>query len=449
MSREEPLNRSAYQEKEEDASPVTRMSATLDLERKDKKIEGVPAFFVLFKSCVGLGVFSYPYAYAKAGIFFGAILSIFMCYITTYGMYRLTTISSEVENSTNGNVRIEDYHFLSYYVTEKAKGKKWANFISTLAIIGTILNNVSLIIASVIEIAVHIQPALGMNIYLVKTGIVVIYLAITAYAIEPEKLKIFGMLSGIVILFIMASMSSDNIRLMLPENKPGPFEYEGWNLANTGIFLGMAGYAYEACGTIFTIRMTMKDRNKMPRLIIYVFSFIGTIFIMFSLGFYFAYGPSQVKSIAFEFYGEHERPMFFYLGVVFCFCLVMFVPMYNISDSELLIHFDSIGNRIKDKDGQINKTKLLFFRWILFILSCLLGFITDKIEIVMNLGGSIVIPIISFYLPVFLNALHHRNQRRKMSTILKVHDAFIFLCGIAITILGVQYSVNDAINKSS
>lgn len=424
------------------------MSATIDLERQDKKIDGVPAFFVLFKSCVGLGIFSYPYAYAKAGVVYGAILSVFMCYITTYGMYRLTSISSEVENQTNGAVRIEDYHFLSYYVTEKAKGKKWAGIISTLAIFGTFLNNVSLIIASVIEIAVHIQPALGVNIYFVKTGIVVIYLAITAYAIEPEKLKIFGMMSGIVILFIMAAMSSDNIRLMLPENKPD-FEAQGWNFANTGIFLGMAGYAYEACGTIFTIRMTMKDRNKMPRLIVYVFTFIGVVFILFSLGFYFAYGPSAVKSIAFEFYEEHERPFFFYLGVVFCFCLVMFVPMYNISDSELLIHFDVIARNIKDQNGQISRSRLLIFRWLLFIVSCLLGFITDKIEIVMNLGGSVVIPIISFYLPVFLNALHHRNQKKKMSTALKIHDAFIFLCGIVITILGVQYSVNEALKKSS
>ena len=425
------------------------MSATLDLERQDKKIDGVPAFFVLFKSCVGLGIFSYPYAYAKAGVAYGAILSVFMCYITTYGMYRLTSISSEVENKTNGNIRIEDYHFLSYYVTEKAKGKKLAGTISTLAIIGTFLNNVSLIIASVIEIAVHIQPALGVNIYLVKSGIVVIYLAITAYAIEPEKLKIFGMMSGMVILFIMASMSSDNIRLMLPENRTKPTEYQAFNFANTGIFLGMAGYAYEACGTIFTIRMTMKDRDKMPRLIVYVFAFIGTVFILFSLGFYFAYGPSDVKSIAFEFYEEHERPFFFYLGVVFCFCLVMFVPMYNISDSELLIHFDVIGRNIKDKNGQINRTKLLIFRWLLFIVSCMLGFITDKIEIVMNLGGSVVIPIISFYLPVFLNAMHHKNQKKKMSTTMKIHDGFIFLCGVAITILGVQYSVNDAFKKSS
>ena len=52
-----------------------------------KKLGTTATFFVLFKSCVGLGIFSYPYAYGKAGMLYGGILTFVMCYISTYGMY--------------------------------------------------------------------------------------------------------------------------------------------------------------------------------------------------------------------------------------------------------------------------------------------------------------------------------------------------------------------------
>jgi len=416
---------------------------TYEIMREERKISGIAAFFVLFKSCVGLGIFSYPYAYGKVGMVYGAIMSFFVCYITTYGMYRLTTISDEIEQKTQNLVKIEDYHFLSYYVTQKHSGKKVAGFVSTLAIIGTILNNISVIISSVIEISIHLAPFLGIDKFFIKLMIIGLYLAITAYAIEPEKLKFFGLISGVFILFICSIMFSENM-IRLSEGKAEGVTYESFNLANTGIFLGMAGFAYEACGTIFTVRMTMKKRSNMPSLIIGVFAFIGVVFVLFSLGFYLAYGVEGLKTIAFEYYDRVDQPFMYFIGVAFCFCLLMFIPMYNIADSELLVHFPSIGDNLKDSEGEIDRFKLLLFRWFLFILSCAPGLLTDKIELVMNLGGSIVIPVISFFLPVALNFMNSKNQGRVVGVGQILHDGFIVLCGIGVMVLGLQYSITHS-----
>lgn len=78
--------------------------------KRDKNKLGIPsAFFMLFKSCVSLGVFSYPYAYGKVGNIYGAILSILINYVCTYGMYVVAKTSIVLEDRIDVNQKISDY----------------------------------------------------------------------------------------------------------------------------------------------------------------------------------------------------------------------------------------------------------------------------------------------------------------------------------------------------
>lgn len=412
------------------------------------KLDGVAAFLVLFKSCVGLGIFSYPYAYGKAGSVYGGLLSVFVCYITTYGMYRLTIISSEIEKDTNEEVLIDDYHFLSEYVAERYGSLSLGRYLGGLAVAGTILNNVSIIIASIIEVSTHLEEFLKVSDFTIKCCILGFYLAVTTYAIKPEMLRGFSMASGFIIITVAVIMFSDNLWLLLKDNQKSNLTHEMFNLHNTGLFLGMAGFAYEACGTIFTVRMSMKDPHKTPRYIVYVFSFIGSVFVLFSLSFYFAYGVEGLKPVAFEFYPQETKPFLYIAGVIFCLCLVMFVPMFNISDSDLLEHYDFIGRHLRDSDGNRSTFRLVVFRCLLFILSAFPAFVTNKVELVMGLEGSVVIPFISFFIPVTLNYLNEKSHGRPITLWHIIHDSFIFLCGIAIFVLGLTYSIQDIIQKT-
>jgi amino acid permease len=414
--------------------------------KQEEKLSGFSAFLVLFKSCVGLGIFSYPYAFGKAGYFYGMILSVFICYITTYGMYKLTVISSEIEKETNDEVLIDDYHFLAQYVAENYKSERLGIVISGFAVWGTILNNVSIIIASIIEVSTHLESFIGIDQIYIKFGIISFYLVVSTYALKPEKLKIFSAVSGFLIIMAAVAMYIDNIRILLPSNQISNLTYEKFNLANTGIFLGMAGFAYEACGTIFTVRMAMKDPHYTPKLITYVFTFIGAVFIMLSLSFYFAYGVEGLRPIAFEFYPQDTRPFMYLIGVVFCVCLVLFVPMLNISNSDLLEHYEFVGLHIRGSDGLRSNTRLVIFRLLLFIVSAAPAFITNKIELVMNIEGSLVIPFISYYIPVALNYMNEKNHGRPILAFQLIHDSFVFICGVGFLILGLTYSIQSILN---
>lgn len=80
--------------------------------------------------------------------------------------------------------------------------------------------------------------------------------------------------------------------------------------------------------------------------------------------------------------------------------LLFFVPLYNISNSEFFEVFPFVSRFIHNKDGSVNRMRLLIYRWILLGITASFALLTDEIEIVLNLAGSVAIPIISFYLPV-------------------------------------------------
>jgi hypothetical protein len=79
---------------------------------------------------------------------------------------------------------------------------------------------------------------------------------------------------------------------------------------------------------------------------------------------------------------------------------MLFVPLYNLANSEFLEIFNFISKFIYNKNGSMNRTKLLTYRWTLLLITSFFALLTDEVEVVLNLAGSIAIPIISFYLPV-------------------------------------------------
>ena len=139
-------------------SRLTFNRLTYTQSRKAHKLSLLAAFFVLFKSTVGLGLFSYPYVFSQVGIGYGVIFGSLICYITLYGMYCLANLSNLIEaesvttkfNSYDGRLlfKLE----LVSHLAEKALGPKWDKFLSTLTIVSCVIINGSVIIGAIIEI---------------------------------------------------------------------------------------------------------------------------------------------------------------------------------------------------------------------------------------------------------------------------------------------------------
>ncbi len=176
---------------------------------------------------------------------------------------------------------------------DRTIGPKTASFIRVFSVFGCVAINGSIIIGGVVEVSEVLHEYFGWNQMMLKFVILGIVLLITMICLEPERLKPVGYLSGSVIItigrlcfIIVLIMFSDNTIKIVNHDEDPDKTITYFSLAGTGIFCGIGGFAYEACGTIFTVRESMREKKKMPVLLATTFTFIGLMFLFISLSFY-------------------------------------------------------------------------------------------------------------------------------------------------------------------
>jgi hypothetical protein len=106
-----------------------------------------------------------------------------------------------------------------------------------------------------------------------------------------------------------------------------------------------------------------------------------------------------MKKVIFNVYPTDS--LMYFSGILFCAVLVIFVPLYNISNTEMLEQISWIKKIfVVEKDGENYRTKLVIFRWIALGVFSGLAMLTEDVTIVLNLVGGLIIPLVSFYIPV-------------------------------------------------
>lgn len=73
------------------------MDYNYEEERKKLKLSPLSTCVLLFKTTVGVGIFTYQYAYARCGFILGTLLSALVFYMVIYGMYRLLELCDFIE----------------------------------------------------------------------------------------------------------------------------------------------------------------------------------------------------------------------------------------------------------------------------------------------------------------------------------------------------------------
>lgn len=246
------------------------------------------------------------------------------------------------------------------------------------------------------------------------------------------------------------TMFGDNVILMTPSNRgkhDNTIDY--FNLAGTGIFCGIGGFAYEACGTIFTVKETMKNPRKMGVLLATTFTFIGMMFLTISLSFYLVYGNEELDPCAFKIYTS-ARPFMHSLSIAFSIVITLFLPLYNISNSELLEEFDwvldfvslhSSAEVASQEDRDKSRPRLFLFRAALFIVTIAFAFLTNKVEVVLNFSGAVIIPFICFYIPIVANLMTAKYLKQKLSIWRLLHEYALLIIAAAVQGFGIYYSI--------
>ena len=169
--------------------------------RKANKLTLFASFFILFKSTVGLGIFSYPFVFSKVGIGYGIILGIFICYITSYGIYGLAHQCNVLEDEGLSK-GFNSYDDIVKFLADNTIGKKYSKILCTLSVICCIIINGSVIVGAIIEIGNVLSQYFKVHLLVVKITIMCVYLLMAATILEPEKLKPFAFVSSFAVISI-------------------------------------------------------------------------------------------------------------------------------------------------------------------------------------------------------------------------------------------------------
>jgi amino acid permease len=76
-------------------------------ERKKLKLGPFTTCIMIFKTTVGVGIFTFQYCYALCGMMWGSILSSAVFFCTIFGINQLLVLCNDIENDENGQTTVD------------------------------------------------------------------------------------------------------------------------------------------------------------------------------------------------------------------------------------------------------------------------------------------------------------------------------------------------------
>lgn len=178
-------------------------------------------------------------------------------------------------------------------------------------------------------------------------------------------------------------------------------DYKLFDHLQTGMFLGVACYAFKSISIVINVRRTMKDRTKMPKLSLMVMFLASIIYFVTGLLVYLAHGDDNVFDVVFKYY-EGDGALMSHLGKIYLLTNFFGIPCVVYSTIEPLEALSSTRWMLLGKNGELDVKRITFFRVGILFLSVGVTFISDNFIKVMDFSGSFCIPIMGYFIPVIL-----------------------------------------------
>ena len=189
-----------------------------------------------------------------------------------------------------------------------------------------------------------------------KFLVIILILVLVIFILQPEKLKYTSYFGGIA---LVVSIFYTWIQCFI-----GGFS----NLPNTVLFdfrgfaplIGSQLYSLESIASLFCVRSTMKRRSEASKMVVYVNSICGMMFILNGLFMYFSF--FSPKNLSF-FYFEHNTLMSV-LTVAFYLTMPTVVIATLLSNLTMLEEIAAIKRLLllNDSKVEMDTFKILIFR---------------------------------------------------------------------------------------
>lgn len=423
-----------------------KSSISYEDKRRQLRQSNFTTMALVFKSTVGICYFNYHFAIYKVGIALALIYNIFIGYLTTYGIYRVTELANNIdcikkdENSTKEEIEAQnEKNLLRVFHELPIKLKiQYSHIYQNIILICVISLTASSCIANMALMSTVISVNLGINLYISKLIMVIVFSQQMIWILEPEKIKCLLYSITCLLLVMVISVCIDSFGIYLTD--PNTKEYNYAIFANSGVFLGVSGYAFESVAHIFNVRRTMQDRSQMPKLQSYTFVIIAASYYITGLQVYQAYGNGNIKQMVFEYY-DLERPFMYSLQFFYIVTGMFNIPFNTISLCENLEPIAFTRKFITDENGKLHRMKLLVVRILSLVVFTLITLLSDNVTRIVDFAGSTCSPVISYIIPVLLCWKYDEVMKLKPSQFMKYHDVFVIFSGVFVSICGIYSTI--------
>lgn len=355
------------------------------------------AGFILFKSTLGVGLLLSPKYYAESGLLLSLIISFIIINLVTYGIYLVAKVSNQIEKDTDYKERVKNYDDLCYKVA--------GNKLKLICQVSNFSFNILIFIVNTLnginyweEISKEIGIFKDSNKYheYFQLGFYAVYFIFIIIITEPEKLKITSFISGVIMVFLVILMWIFNIYFSFSQKTSYKFDY--FNFSNFPAFTGNVLYALESVGTIFTVRIGMRNPKRLPNLIISVFAFCFFLFVIQGSTFLLAYGVDNIQHSSFDYFGKDYYSILV-LKILFYLTIPLVMILYIITNEMMLYEMSFIKKRINHLKND-KKFRIITRLILLNIFYIPIIFMKDE-GFIMLIGGCLLSPILGFIIPVY------------------------------------------------
>jgi len=404
-----------------------------------QKSTAVQASFTLFKVFVGSGILALPLNFFHVGLGLGVTGMFFSAILTYYCMSLMLRVVDDMRSTTPLNVQM---------VTKKILGKGGKLSVEISLIIMQIGIAIAILIFAT-KFLNYVVCGFGLTEYCdnylmigIAVALVVIPLSFINnmhYFYYPSLFATFFILANITQQFIYNFKNFGNISFSDVLQGLTTFHLE-----ELPGFFGVATYAFEGIGVIFSVRSSMQRPDKFQNILRAQMFLITLLYTVFPATSELAYGEKTREIILFNLPITNHVCLsiqsLYVVAQLFGFP-VQLHPVFHILETS-----KSCRGWFYDRKGQPKGALLkCAIRIILIVLMVTIALTTKSFNNFLNLLGSGVFVYLGYLLPIVLYHLHFKKRASKFFTAV---NCVAFPISVVLGITGIYVSIKEMVNPS-
>jgi len=402
---------------------------------KIQQSTNVQASFTLFKSFLGTGVLALPYAYKTAGLGLALIVILIVAAMTT----RCFSLLLEVASARVGVGKIS-----LQKMTQDVLGNKGKYAVQASVMIMQLGCCIGILIFTR-DFLNHILCEFGVDSLCNNTLFNVLFcLSLTVPLTLINNMHYFYIPSLAANFFILAGLASQmfyNVQVIQenPELKSTLGSHlKEFNFKDLPLFFGIATYAFEGVGIIFSIRSSMEKPQDFPFLLKNQMAILSIIYVIFPTLCYVALDDRLTDIIFFTL--PTDDPFYLLIQILYAISALLSFPVQFFPAIRIMENSKIMRYRLFNERGKCNNKTLRYgMRMAVIALVFLVAYTATSFHLFLNLLGSCVFTFIGFVLPVWIYQVQFKGkvsvQKRIINYTMLVITIFFGATGFVMSIM--------------